>query len=67
VFKDEAVCYEVQTHFGSFHLASLVKKSSGYIFTIYASKNEVVCCEVQAHFGSSRFARFMKKIQGALS
>ena len=36
--KNEAVCCEVQTHFGSFRLAIFVKKSSGCIFTICASK-----------------------------
>jgi len=29
VFKNEAVCCEVQTHFGSFHLSSFIKKVLG--------------------------------------
>jgi len=59
VSKNEAVCREVQTHFGSFRFARFIK-SSGSIITIYVSKNEAVCREVQTNFGSFRFARFIK-------
>jgi len=37
-----------------------LRKRSGHIFTVYASKNEGVCCEVKTHFGSSLLAKFAK-------
>jgi len=42
VSKNEAVSCEVQTHFGSFHLAKFIRKSFGRIITIYVSKNGAV-------------------------
>jgi len=44
----------------------LYKKSSGRIFSIYASKNEAVCREIQTHFGSSLPASFTEKVVGAI-
>jgi len=58
--KSEAVCREIQTHFGSSLPASFTE-SSGRNSTICASKNETVCCEIQTHFGSSPPPRFAKK------
>ena len=66
VSKNEVVSCEVQTHFGSFHLARFVK-SSGRIITTFASKNEAVCLGVQTHFGSSLPASFAEKVLGAYS
>jgi len=43
------------------------EKSSGRIFTIYASKNEAVFGEVQTHFRSFRPPRFAEKVLGAIS
>jgi len=65
--KNEAVCREVQTHFGSSLPARFTEKSSGRSFTIYLSKNEAVCCEVQMHFGSFRLTRFTEKVLAAFS
>ena len=64
--KNEAVCCEVQTHFGGFHFSSFIKKSSGRIFPIYASKNKAVCREIQMHFGSFLPASFTEKVVGAI-
>jgi len=66
VSKNEAVCCEVRTHFGSFRLSSFIKKSSGRIFPIDASKNEVVCRGVQTDFKSSLPASFTEKVVGAI-
>jgi len=44
-----------------------VKKSSGRIFSIFASKNEGIFREVQTHFGSSLPASFTEKVLGAIS
>ena len=44
-----------------------VKKISGHIFSIFASKNEGICREVQMHFGSSLPAGFTEKVVGAIS
>ena len=44
----------------------LYKKSSGRIFSIYASKKETVCRGVQTHFGSSLPASFTEKVLGAI-
>ena len=49
--------------FWSFSLCKL-KKCSGRIFSIFASKNEGICCEVQTHFGRSLPARFTEKSSG---
>jgi len=65
VCKNEAVCREVQAHLEVFTLQ--VKKSSGRIFSIFASKNEGICCEVQTHFGNSLPASFTEKVLGAIS
>jgi len=46
---------------------SQVKKSSGRIFSIFASKNESVSREVQTLFGSSLPASFTEKVLGAIS
>jgi len=43
--KNEAVCLEIQTHFGS-SLPANFTESSGRYSTICASKNETVCCEI---------------------
>jgi len=43
------------------------KKSSGRIFTIYASKNEAVSREILTHFRSFLPARFTEKVLGAFS
>jgi len=40
------------------------KKSSGRIFSIFASKNEGICREVQTHFGISLPASFTEKVLG---
>ena len=53
-------------HFGGFHLASL-RKSSGRIFKIFASKNKGISHLVQTHFGSSLPASFAHKVLGAIS
>ena len=60
VFKNEAVCREVQTHSGCSPLAMFTVETSGRNLTIYVSKNEAVCCWVQTHFGSFRLARLIK-------
>jgi len=57
---------KVQTQFRNFPLASL-QKSSGRIFTIYASRNDATSCEVQTHFGGFHLARYITKVLGALS
>ena len=44
-----------------------VKKSSGRIFTIFASKNEDVSREIQTQFGSSLPAIFKEIVLGAIS
>ena len=68
VLKNEAVCYEVQTHFGSFHLTSFVKKVLGAFIQFMCPKTKLFAVKFRrVHFGSSCFARFVKKIQGALS
>ena len=64
--KNEAVCREVQTHVGSFHRASFIKRIWAH-FLDFASKNEPVCSWVQTHFGSFRLMRFMEKFLGAFS
>jgi len=61
----EAVCCEVETHFGSFVLARFVRKNSGHIFMIYASESEAVCFDVYTHLGSFHLARFIKHALGA--
>jgi len=43
------------------------KKSSGRIFSIFASKNEGICREVQTHSGISLPASFTEKVLGAIS
>jgi len=53
--------------FQKFSQNELYEKSSGRIFTIYASKNEAVCREVETHFGSYPLVRFTKKVLGARS
>ena len=65
VSKNEAVCCEVQTHFGSFRLSSFIKIALG-AFSRFASKNETVCRWAQTHFGSSLPARFAEKGPGAI-
>ena len=62
--KNEAVCCEVQTHFGSSLLSKVYKKSSGCIFSIFSSKSEAVCRSVQMHSGRSLLARFAVKSCG---
>jgi len=62
--KNEAVCSEVQTRFGDFHLATSKKRSSGRIFKIFASRNEGISREVQTHFGISLPASFTEKVLG---
>jgi len=64
VSKNEAVCCEVQTHFGSPLPCKVYKKSFGPIFSIYASKSEAVCRWVQMHCGCSPLARFTAKSSG---
>ena len=51
------------SHFLGFHFASKIK-SSGRIFSIFASKNEGISCEVQTHFGSSLPASLTEKSFG---
>ena len=53
--------------FWKFSPSKVYEKSSGRIFTIYASKNEAVLREVQTDFGSSLPARFTEKVHNALS
>ena len=55
--KNETVCCEVQTLFGSSLPASFTE-SAGRNSTICASKNEAVCREIQTHSGSSLPASF---------
>ena len=43
------------------------KKSSGRIFSIFASKNYGICREVQTHLGSPLPASFTEKVLGAIS
>ena len=59
--KIEAVCCEVQTHFGSSLPARFTEKSSGRNVTIYVSKNEGISREVQTHLGSFRLEGLHKK------
>jgi len=66
VSENEAACCEVQSHFGPLRLSSFVKKSSGRIFPICASKNEAVCREIQTHFGSSLPASFTENVVGEI-
>ena len=79
----KAVCHEVQMHFFSypppkftkmfwvhfwdFHFASKKIKTSGRIFSIFASKSEGISSEVQTHFGSSLPASFTEKVIGEIS
>ena len=41
VFKDEAVSYEIQTHLGSFYLASFVKKALGTFLRFICPKTKL--------------------------
>ena len=59
--KNEPVCCEVQTHFGSSPLERFTRKNSGQILMIYTSKNEAVCYELERHFGRFPLARFTRK------
>jgi len=62
VSKNDAFCWDVETHFESSPLAIFKRKNSGHIFMIYASKNEAFCCEVEMHFQSSLVVIFARKI-----
>ena len=53
-------------HFWGFHFAGQ-KKSSGRIFSIFASKHEGISRELQTHFGSSLPASFTEKVLGEIS
>jgi len=64
--NNEAVCCEVQTHFGSFRLSSFIKIVLDAFSTIYASKNKTVYRGVQTHFRSSLPASFTTKVLGAI-
>jgi len=62
--KNEAICYEVQTHFGSPLPCKVYKNSSGLFFSIFSSKSEVVYRCAQMHSGCSQLARFTVKSSG---
>ena len=64
--KNEAVCCEVQTDFGSFLRASFIKKLCAHFLDFCVQKWSclLLCSD---GFGNCRFARFTKKVMGAFS
>jgi len=64
VSKNEALSGEVQTHFGSFHLARLIKKVLGALTRFLRPKTKQFAVKFR-RIGSSLPARFTEKVLGA--
>jgi len=67
VSKNEAVCHEVQTHFGSFLCASFMKVAMGAFSRFMRPIMKLFAVEFQSHFASSPHSRFTKKFLDAFS
>ena len=64
-YKNETVCHDVQTHFGS-SLPARFAESSGQIFTVYVSINEPVTVKFRCIWKVSA-CKIDKKVVGAFS